>query len=113
MVKFGSEEFGLNIENAPLENFDPSEKFDLVSLIQVIGHFYDIDKSIENISKILSKDGLVLVESWDMASWYAKILGKNWHEYSPPTVLHWFSKATLKNLFAAARIRSTQNGKAI
>ena len=100
MVKFGNEELGLNIENAPLENFEPSENFDLVSLIQVIGHFYDIDKSIENISKILSEDGLVLVESWDMASWYAKILGKNWHEYSPPTVLHWFSKATLKNLFA-------------
>ena len=52
---------------------------------------------LKTCRKILSEDGLVLVESWDMASWYAKILGRNWHEYSPPTVLHWFSKTTLKN----------------
>ena len=99
MIKIGNEEFGLNINRSSLEKFEPAEKFDLISLIQVIGHLYDLHKSIENISKILSKEGLVLVESWDMASWYAKILGKNWHEYSPPTVLHWFSKITLQNLF--------------
>ena len=53
----------------------------------------------------------MLVESWDMASWYAKILGKNWHEYSPPTVLHWFSKATLKNLFLQHGFIPLKTGK--
>ena len=99
MAIFGKQNLCLDIEKTTLEDYETTEKFDLVSLIQVIGHFYDIDKSIRNISKILAKDGLVLVESWNMKSLTAKLLGSNWHEYSPPTVLHWFSRATLNNLF--------------
>ena len=99
MVDFGRDNYNLELEKSTLEDFTTADKFDLVTLIQVIGHFHNIDKSISNISNLLSKNGLVLVESWDMNSFYAKILGKNWHEYSPPTVLHWFSKETLKNIF--------------
>jgi hypothetical protein len=28
----------------------------------------------------------------------ARIFGRNWHEYSPPSVLNWFSKAGLSRL---------------
>lgn len=96
---YGKNELDLEITNSTLENYKTDEKFDLISLIQVIGHFYNIDKALINISDLLVKNGLVLVESWNMGSLYAKILGRYWHEYSPPTVLHWFSKKTLINIF--------------
>jgi hypothetical protein len=28
----------------------------------------------------------------------ARVLGKHWHQYSPPSVLHWFSRERLKRL---------------
>lgn len=99
MVSYGRQEMKLDIEKTTLEDFETEEKYDLVSMIQVIGHLYDLDKSLHKISGMLAGDGLILVESWDMESAYAKILGPKWHEYSPPTVLHWFSKGTLENLF--------------
>lgn len=99
MVNYGNQELSLNIRNSTLENFESDEKFNLIILIQVIGHIYDIDKSISKLEQLLEDDGLVLVESWDMDSIYARLMGKNWHEYSPPSVIHWFSKKTLINLF--------------
>jgi len=95
MVSYGIEELNLNLINTPLEELSLNEQFDLIALIQVIGHFYDLDKALEIISHQLKNDGFLLVESWDMESLPAKLLGKYWHEYSPPSVLRWFSKKSL------------------
>jgi len=99
MAEYGRSELKLPITTGSLENFEIQEKFSLISLIQVVGHFYDIDAALEKISRMLTNDGLVLVESWNMKSAMAKILGKHWHEYSPPSVVHWFSDRTLTQLF--------------
>ena len=99
MVKYGRENLNLSITKADLESFDIKECFDLISLIQVIGHLHDLDKSMELIRELLNKDGHVIVESWDMNSLIAKIMGKHWHEYSPPSVVNWFSDSTLNQLF--------------
>jgi len=100
MAEYGRRELKLDIVTGSLENFETKEKFSLVSLIQVVGHFYNIDAALEKISQILASDGLVLVESWNMKSSVAKLLGKHWHEYSPPSVVHWFSDRTLTQLFS-------------
>ena len=95
MANFGRREFGMDIATGSLESFDLEKKYDVISLIQVIGHFYDIDAAFEKISRLLKGQGLVLIESWDMNSRYARLMGSHWHELSPPTVLNWFSDDTL------------------
>ncbi|HYM92498.1 MAG TPA: class I SAM-dependent methyltransferase [Chitinophagaceae bacterium] len=99
MASYGRNELNLNITTGSLETFQANEKFDLVNLIQVIGHFYDLDKAIKNISDLLTTNGLVLIESWNRKSIYARIMGKGWHEYIPPSVIHWFSDKTLTQIF--------------
>lgn len=99
MSLYGKNELGLDIETGSLENFTTSEKFNLVTLIQVIGHFTNVDAAMEQIVVMLEPGGFVLVESWDMSSRYAKIMGRHWHEYSPPSVVNWFSEKTLVQLF--------------
>jgi SAM-dependent methyltransferase len=99
MVEYGKSALNLNLTKGDLESYKSNQKFDLISLIQVIGHLHDLDKSLETIRNLLNKDGYVIVESWDMNSLYARIMGKHWHEYSPPSVINWFSDGTLKNLF--------------
>jgi SAM-dependent methyltransferase len=101
MASYGRNTFKLNIQTGSLENFQSAIKFDLVSLIQVIGHFYQVEKALENISNLLDPNGIVLVESWNMKSLIARILGKYWHEYSPPSVINWFSDKSLMELFKA------------
>jgi SAM-dependent methyltransferase len=99
MVEYSIKEFGFNTQIGSLESFESNKKFDLITLLQVIGHFHDIDKAIKNTYDLLKSDGFVLVESWNRDSLYARFLGKHWHEYSPPSVIHWFSDRTLIDLF--------------
>ena len=99
MASYGRNELHLNIQTSGLETYQAHEKFDLVNLIQVIGSLYDLDKSLFITSNLLNQGGFVLVESWDMKSLVARLMGKNWHEYCPPSVITWFSDKTLVQLF--------------
>lgn len=110
MAKYGREELNLPITTGSFENFESSKKFDLINLVQVIGHFYDIDKAMHNINNLLKPNGLVLVESWNRESAFAKLLGKNWPEYSPPSVVHWFSENTLIQLFRSYGFKLVDQG---
>ena len=100
MASYGRMELNLDIQAGSLEDFESPKKFDVVNMIQVIGHFYDVDRALDNVSRLLKPSGLVLVESWNMKSAVARILGKRWHEYSPPSVTHWYSDKTLNTLFS-------------
>jgi len=99
MAAYGKTELDVDIQVGSLESVDMDKTFDLITLIQVIGHFQDIDKALKNANKLLNPGGYVLVESWNRDSLMSKLMGKNWHEYSPPSVIHWFSDKTLINLF--------------
>lgn len=100
MATYGRDILNLNIVTGDLESFQSTEKkFDLVNMIQVIGHLYDVDKALLKVNDLLKEGGTVIVESWDMNSTFAKIMGKYWHEYSPPSVVNWFSDNTLTQLF--------------
>jgi 2-polyprenyl-3-methyl-5-hydroxy-6-metoxy-1,4-benzoquinol methylase len=99
MASYGRNELNLDIQTCGLENYQSEKKFDLVNMIQVIGSLYDLDKSLLVISNLLNKNGLVMVESWDMNSLAARIMGKYWHEYCPPSVITWFSDNTLVQVF--------------
>jgi len=99
MASYGRSEMRLNIHTGSFEEYTTNKKYDLISLIEVIGHFHDLDKALKNISGMLNVGGFVLVESWNMNSAVAKLLGSNWYEYSPPSVLHWFSDFALSQQF--------------
>jgi len=110
MVSYGRNVMNMNIFNGSLEEFTYTSKYDLICLIEVIGHFYDLKKATLNILNLLNDDGYVLVESWNMKSFAAKVLGKRWHEYSPPSVLNWFSDNTLTHLFENIGLKMVAKG---
>ncbi|KAF0236774.1 MAG: hypothetical protein FD181_2463 [Prolixibacteraceae bacterium] len=98
MVDYGKQNLGLNLLQGTIEKIELSEKYNLIILIQVVAHIYDLRSSFNKISSILNPGGLILIETWDKDSWTSKLFGKYWHEYSPPSTLNYFSKKTL-NLF--------------
>lgn len=116
MAKYGQETLGLDVRVGSLESFNTQEKFDLVSLIQVAAHFYDPRGAFEKIKKITNENGYLLIETWNRGSMSAKIFGKNWHEYSPPSVLHWFTKESLTDFakeFGFEKVASGRPSKKI
>ena len=98
MAKIGREKLQLDIVTGDFENSQLQEKFDLVNMIQVVSHFHDVNKALKNANNFLNEDGYLLIETWDKDSIIAKIFGENWHQYSPPSVLRWFSTKGLIKL---------------
>ena len=102
MAGYGRENLGLDIQTGSIENFKKDDKYDLICFIQVIAHLIDPSNALKTASTALSEKGYVLIETWDYKSLTAKLFGKLWHEYSPPSVTNWFSErslnAMMKNL---------------
>ena len=76
-------------------------------MVQVVAHFHDLSRAFGNAARLTAPDGCWLIETWDSASWTARVLGAGWHEYSPPSVLQVFSRASLRGL--CARMGSTRS----
>jgi SAM-dependent methyltransferase len=111
IAKTGREDLGLDIRPGSLESFETDEKFDLISMIQVVAHFYEPRKAFEKAGALLNDEGLLLIETWDRDSFSAKIFGQNWHEYSPPSVLQWFSLAGLTGFLKDIGFEKVSHGR--
>lgn len=99
---------GLDVRCSAFENTDVSDagRVDCVSMIQVISHFIDPSAAIAKAFQSLRPGGFLLVETWDRKSLIARILGAKWHEYSPPSVLHWYTRKSLSRLATGAGFES-------
>jgi len=111
MAEHARNRLGLNVKTGTIESFQSEKKFDLVCLIQVIAHLVDPNETLQILQKILSKGGFILVETWNYRSWTAKSFGKLWHEYSPPSVLHWFCPESLNYLFSRFNFEFVARGR--
>lgn len=98
MARHARDELGLDVRVGTLETLDGEETFDAVSIVQVIGHFADPRLALERAAARLRPGGLLLIECWNRRSLTARLFGRNWHEFSPPSVLHWYSIDGLRRL---------------
>jgi SAM-dependent methyltransferase len=89
----------------------PESWFDAVAMIQVIAHLGDPLTVLETAAQLLHPGGLLLVETWDRASISAKVFGKKWHEYSPPSVVHWFTRSELDSVVARKGFIQVDSGR--
>lgn len=111
MARWARDRLALNVANCSLEDFVPSRTFDVVSLIQVIAHFRDPRAALSRCSDLVREGGYVLIETWDRLSLTARSFGRDWHEYSPPSVLHWFSVDGVRRLGASLGLQSVARGR--
>lgn len=91
MAEFGKQQLGLEMNSGTLPDISCVETFDALSMIQVAAHFSDPAANFGKAFELLKPNGILLVETWDRGSFTARVFGKHWHEYSPPSVLQWYS----------------------
>ncbi len=111
MAEYAREELGLAVQAGALESLPANKTYDLVSMIQVIAHFADLRQALQVAADATKPAGYWLIETWNKDSFAARLFGQNWHEYSPPSVLHWFSPPTLKTLAAQFGLQEIARGR--
>ena len=94
MARYARDQLRLPVEVGTLEDYETDVRFRAVALIQVLGHFVEPVRALTKAVDFLEPGGLILVETWDSRSVFARACGSHWHEYSPPSVLHYFSRAS-------------------
>lgn len=93
-----------------LEQVSEASPFQLVTMIQVISHLLDPVASLQRVHRALDRNGLLLIETWDRDSWIAKLSGNGWHEWNPPSVVHWFSRSSLRSVLESVGFEEVCSG---
>lgn len=110
MAAHARDQVGVDVRVGSLETLNVHRSFDAVTMIQVIGHFYDLRGALERAASVTRPGGYWLIESWDRGSLPARWLGKRWHEYSPPSVVQWFTRESLAGLVGQFGFREVALG---
>lgn len=97
--------FDGKVKLGPVEKVDKifaKEKFDVITMFDLIEHLKDPILVLEKLKNLLNKDGIIVLQTGDVSSNWAKRQGQNWHFFAPPQHLHFFSRATIKKMLEAA-----------
>lgn len=95
MASYAARSLQLLIHNDVLENFEEVETYDAISMIQVVSHFFDLHWAFAAAARATRAAGYWLIEGWKADSVVARLRGRNWHVYNPPSVLHYFTMKSL------------------
>jgi SAM-dependent methyltransferase len=111
MSSHAREELGLRVFTGTLDDYEEDSRFDVVSLVQVLAHFVDPVRALRRAASLTGAGGYWLIETWNRQSWTARLSGRRWHEYSPPSVLHWFTPESVQHLAARFGFREVARGR--
>jgi 2-polyprenyl-3-methyl-5-hydroxy-6-metoxy-1,4-benzoquinol methylase len=101
------EQFGFEtIHIGPLEQAPyPDGHFDLITMWDVVEHVVDPVSLLARARELLTPDGLLVIETQDIDSRFARALGPKWHHYKHEEHIYHFNPATVETLLAQAGFR--------
>ncbi len=85
-----------------LESVETDDKFDLVTMWDVLEHLPDPLTYLKKLRSMMSEDSVLAVNTIDRGSLWAKILGKRWQLIVPPEHLMYYTYKNLEDLFTQA-----------
>lgn len=86
------------LDSAPYEE----GTFELITLWDVIEHVADPRALLSRARELLTPDGLLVVETQNIDSRFARMLGRRWHHYKHAEHIYHFNPAALRRLLVAA-----------
>lgn len=97
-LKLGSKIYS---DISELEN----KKFDCITMWHVLEHIPNLSEYIDNLKRLLKKDGTLIVAVPNFKSFDASYYGKYWAAYDVPRHLSHFSKNSISRLFLKAQMK--------
>ena len=89
----------------------PSNYFDVVTLQDVIEHFKDPAREVNEIYRILEPGGIVFIVTPDVDGIWSQLLKKMWYHYKPGEHIMYFSQNTLKRILSNHRFKNIETRK--
>ena len=80
--------------------------FDVITMFDVIEHVRDPLAWLVRARELLAPGGLLVIETGDVASAWARLLGRHWYFLDPPQHLWYFTGDGLEALLARAGFRA-------
>jgi len=92
-------------------NYQPAS-FDLITMWDVVEHIPEPQAVLRRIRELLKPTGHLLLETQNVASRWARLLGRRWHHYKHTEHLYHFSPDTIRRLLADCGFRTVEVGSA-
>jgi SAM-dependent methyltransferase len=83
----------------------PPGSFELVTMWDVVEHVVDPRALLEHARRLLRPDGLLVLETQNVDSLFARLLGRRWHHYKHDEHLSHFAPASLSRLLQETGLR--------
>lgn len=94
--KIAKEKYGENIFIGTFEDYQaPNFLFDCITIQDVLDHMVDPLEALKKCNKLLKPNGVLVVKVHDMSSLFARIMGRRFYAFIPPTHLFYFSRTAL------------------
>lgn len=101
LIKWAKENYDLDIKQGTIFSNKFKEKFDVVTLWDVLEHVSDPKKVLQKCYSLLKEDGVFVVNYPDYRSYIARALGKKWPFYLS-VHLYYFDRKTIKMSLSSA-----------
>jgi 2-polyprenyl-3-methyl-5-hydroxy-6-metoxy-1,4-benzoquinol methylase len=110
IVNHARERFGFDtIHLGPLQTAPYRESsFDLITMWDVVEHVVDPVGLIVRARELLAPGGLLVIETQDIDSYFARALGPRWHHYKHAEHIYHFNPQTVGTLLSDAGLRVTK-----
>ena len=103
---YGARHYELDIRGGSLEGAAfPSESFDVVTMFDVLEHVRDMEMFLSEVRRILKPDGLLVVQSPNLDSVMARLLGERWAWLTLPDHLYHFTPEAVSRLLEGSGFR--------
>jgi 2-polyprenyl-3-methyl-5-hydroxy-6-metoxy-1,4-benzoquinol methylase len=104
VVDFARRELGLEnvhqgfLKDAPTK----AAHYDVVAMWDVIEHLSDPIAELRRIRTLIKPDGRLFLQTQDIETWFAKLLGAKWQHFKHLEHIHHFSPRTIKAVLERA-----------
>lgn len=112
MVEYAMDELGLpSMHRGELLSVDLGDAppFDVITLWDVIEHLERPDEYLARAVELLADDGILVLETQNVASRFARLMGRRWQHYKHEEHLYHFHPDSLGRLLSDAGLKIVEN----
>ncbi|PCH98830.1 MAG: hypothetical protein COB85_00995, partial [Bacteroidetes bacterium] len=87
--------FSEEINENPLEEYNPSQKVQLITILDVVEHLPHPHRDFKKMHEILDDNGSIVLVTPNIESTQRKLFGRKWFQFKPREHISYFSPHTL------------------